>query len=82
MLKMGEAREKLKAMKSADLIEITKKAGEIFLNDDLPIGVDGISGKKPAEIAVSVAAEVLKLRELASEVAVAEYPANVHPIGR
>ena len=47
-----------------------------------PIGVDGISGKKPAEIAVSVAAEVLKLRERAAETDVAEYPENVHPIGR
>jgi xanthine dehydrogenase accessory factor len=28
-----------------------------------PIGVDGISGKKPAEIAVSAAAEILKIRE-------------------
>ena len=47
-----------------------------------PIGVDGISGKKPAEIAVSVAAEVLKTRELAADVSVREYPSNVHPIGR
>jgi xanthine dehydrogenase accessory factor len=47
-----------------------------------PIGVDGISGKKPAEIAVSVAAEVLKIRELATEVEFVEYPENVHPIGR
>ena len=46
-----------------------------------PIGVDGISGKKPAEIAVSVAAEVLKLRELAANIDAAEYPDNVHPIG-
>lgn len=45
-----------------------------------PIGVDGISGKKPAEIAVSVAAEVLKVRETAADVAVAEYLGNVHPI--
>lgn len=47
-----------------------------------PIGVDGISGKKPAEIAVSVAAEVLKTRELAADVGITEYPENVHPIGR
>ena len=46
-----------------------------------PIGVDGISGKKSAEIAVSAAAEILKVRELAADVAVAEYPDNVHPIG-
>ncbi len=30
-----------------------------------PIGVDGISGKKPAEIAVSAAAEILRVRERA-----------------
>ena len=47
-----------------------------------PIGVDGISGKKPAEIAVAAAAEILKIRERAADVAVAEYPDNVHPIGR
>ena len=46
-----------------------------------PIGVDGISGKKPAEIAVSAAAEILKVRELAAGVAAAEYPDNVRPIG-
>ncbi|MDJ0793653.1 MAG: xanthine dehydrogenase accessory protein XdhC [Woeseiaceae bacterium] len=46
-----------------------------------PIGVDGINGKKPAEIAVAVAAEILKLRERAQS-AEAEYPDNVHPIGR
>lgn len=45
--KMGEARAILKAMKSADLVEITKKAGEIFLHDDLPIGVGG--GKQSPE---------------------------------
>ncbi len=46
-----------------------------------PIGVDGINGKKPAEIAVAVAAEILRLRERAQSSA-AEYPDNVHPIGR
>lgn len=46
-----------------------------------PIGVDGISGKKPAEIAVSAAAEILKTRELSTAVADAEYPDNIHPIG-
>jgi len=45
-----------------------------------PIGVNGISGKKPAEIAVSVAAELLKLRELRAVPAAAEYPENVHPL--
>lgn len=47
-----------------------------------PIGVDGISGKKPVEIAVSVAAEVLKIRERRADLAAAEYPDNVHRIGR
>jgi len=47
-----------------------------------PIGVDGISGKKPAEIAVAAAAEILKTRERTADIAVAEYPDNVHPIGR
>ncbi|MDH5455872.1 MAG: xanthine dehydrogenase accessory protein XdhC [Gammaproteobacteria bacterium] len=46
-----------------------------------PIGVDGISGKKPAEIAVSAAAEILKVRERKAAVADAAYPGNVHPIG-
>jgi xanthine dehydrogenase accessory factor len=45
-----------------------------------PIGVTGISGKKPAEIAIAVAAEILRLHEksLAPE---SELPGNVHPIG-
>jgi len=47
-----------------------------------PIGVDGISGKKPAEIAVSVAAEVLKVHEHRAGHAAAEYPDNVHLIER
>ena len=45
-----------------------------------PIGVDGISGKKPAEIAVAVAAEVLKIRERAVAPVEEEYPSNVRPI--
>lgn len=40
-----------------------------------PIGVDGIGGKKPAEIAVAVAAELLRVRE--SHSAGVTYPANV-----
>ncbi len=43
-----------------------------------PIGVDGISGKKPAEIAVAVAAELLQVREGESS---AQLPDNVLPIG-
>jgi xanthine dehydrogenase accessory factor len=45
-----------------------------------PIGIDGITGKKPAEIAVSVAAEVLRVRDSAAA-ASRGYAANVHPIG-
>lgn len=45
-----------------------------------PIGVDGISGKRPAEIAVAVAAELLRVREaLATRV---DYPANVRSLAR
>jgi xanthine dehydrogenase accessory factor len=45
-----------------------------------PIGVDGITGKKPAEIAISVAAEVLRVRDRAV-VASRRSSDNVHPIG-
>lgn len=47
-----------------------------------PIGVDGINGKKPAEIAVATAAEILKLNERAADVAMATYPDNVHRLTR
>jgi xanthine dehydrogenase accessory factor len=47
-----------------------------------PIGVDGITGKKPAEIAISVAAEILALREQQTQSARAGLPGNVHPLGR
>jgi xanthine dehydrogenase accessory factor len=45
-----------------------------------PIGVDGISGKKPAEIAVATAAEVLKVRERAVAPVMEDYPDNVRPL--
>jgi xanthine dehydrogenase accessory factor len=45
-----------------------------------PIGVDGISGKKPAEIAVAAAAEVLKIRERVAMPHAIEYPDNVRPL--
>jgi xanthine dehydrogenase accessory factor len=45
-----------------------------------PIGVDGISGKKPAEIAVAAAAEILKVRERAVVAVVDTYPDNVQPL--
>ena len=47
-----------------------------------PIGVEGIAGKKPAEIAISVAAEVLRLREASAAPVAVHYPDNVHPLGR
>ena len=43
-----------------------------------PIGVDGISGKKPAEIAVAAAAEILRLHESAA--VAGELPDNVSRI--
>ena len=46
-----------------------------------PIGVDGITGKKPAEIAVAVAAEVLRVRDVTAASEGQDYPENVHPIG-
>ncbi len=45
-----------------------------------PIGVDGITGKKPAEIAVAAAAEILKVRERAVAPVAEDYPDNVLPI--
>jgi len=45
-----------------------------------PIGVAGISGKKPAEIAVAAAAEILKVRERAAGAVMENYPDNVRPL--
>ena len=47
-----------------------------------PICVDGISGKKPAEIAVAATAEVLQAWERAIREAEPVYPRNVHPLVR
>jgi xanthine dehydrogenase accessory factor len=44
-----------------------------------PIGVDGISGKKPAEIAIAAAAEVLRAYEHV-RLQARELPDNVRPI--
>jgi xanthine/CO dehydrogenase XdhC/CoxF family maturation factor len=44
--------------------------------------VDGITGKKPAEIAVSASAEVLQAYERAMRAADPVYPENVHPLVR
>lgn len=45
-----------------------------------PIGVHGISGKKPAEIAVAAAAEVLQVYEAATKTGKTDYPGNVQPL--
>ena len=42
-----------------------------------PIGIDGIAGKKPAEIAIAVAAELLQLTEVGSQSSGEEIPDNV-----
>ena len=47
-----------------------------------PSGVDGIAGKKPAEIAVAVAAEVLQTYESAAAGTGIELPGNVRPLNR
>ncbi len=47
-----------------------------------PIGVDGISGKKPAEIAVAVAAELLQARDRVAQQSRGELPDNVRPLRR
>ena len=45
-----------------------------------PIGVGGIGGKKPAEIAVATAAEILTIWGRKAAAAVEEFPDNVHPL--
>jgi xanthine dehydrogenase accessory factor len=45
-----------------------------------PIGIDGISGKKPAEIAVAASAEVLQAYEKVRRGAGMAYPDNVHSL--
>ena len=45
-----------------------------------PIGVDGINGKKPAEIAVAASAEVLQAYEKVRRGAGIAYPDNVHSL--
>lgn len=47
-----------------------------------PIGVAGISGKKPPEIAVAVAAELLQVRERVTQVVQQDLPDNVRPLVR
>ncbi len=55
ILKMEQARKVLKRIPSQELVDITKKAGEIFLNSDLPIGVDG-QMQSPEDYVLSLAA--------------------------
>jgi len=45
-----------------------------------PIGIEGISGKKPAEIALAASAEVLQAYESARRSAGLAYPENVLPL--
>jgi xanthine dehydrogenase accessory factor len=45
-----------------------------------PIGVDGITGKKPAEIALAAAAEILSIRDKKVAPVIDDYPDNVRPI--
>jgi len=45
-----------------------------------PIGIAGISGKKPAEIALAAAAEVLQAYERLRRAADIAYPDNVRPL--
>lgn len=45
-----------------------------------PVGVSGISGKKPAEISIAVAAEILQVREAAAQWVVTRHGENVFRI--
>ncbi|MGI9271785.1 MAG: xanthine dehydrogenase accessory protein XdhC [Woeseiaceae bacterium] len=47
-----------------------------------PIGVAGISGKKPAEIAVAASAEILQAHEKVRRSADIAYPDNVHALNK
>ena len=55
---------------------------DVFDRLTCPIGVDGISGKKPAEIAIAAAAELLQAYEIAAGLSTTVYPDNVHPLKR
>ncbi|MEX2579650.1 MAG: aldehyde dehydrogenase family protein [Verrucomicrobiales bacterium] len=52
--KMKQAREALKRFSCRELVDITKKAGKIFLDDDLPIGADG-QMQSPEDYVLSLA---------------------------
>ncbi|MGA8205693.1 MAG: xanthine dehydrogenase accessory protein XdhC [Woeseiaceae bacterium] len=47
-----------------------------------PIGVEGIRGKRPAEIAIAVAADVLRTYERVVSGSAVPLPLNVHPLVR
>ncbi|MCB1202826.1 MAG: aldehyde dehydrogenase [Verrucomicrobiae bacterium] len=53
--KMGQARAALKKFSCRELVEITKRAGEIFLEDSLPVGIDGAM-QSPEDYVLSLAA--------------------------
>ncbi|MGI9232668.1 MAG: xanthine dehydrogenase accessory protein XdhC [Woeseiaceae bacterium] len=55
---------------------------QALIDDSLtcPIGVGGISGKKPAEIAVATAAEILEVHGKVAAGPIPVFPDNVHPI--
>lgn len=55
LLKMGEARAALKKFSCQELVDITKKAGEYFLEADLPIGIEGAM-QSPEDYVLSLAA--------------------------
>lgn len=55
MHKMPAAREALKKFSCRELVDITKRAGEIFLEDDLPIGTEGAM-QSPEDYVMSLAA--------------------------
>ena len=52
---------------------MTKRTGRLTC----PIGIDGIDGKKPAEIAIAVAAELLQLSDARYQSTGEEVPDNV-----
>ncbi len=41
LLEIGKAREMLKSYKAADLAHITRRAGELYLEGTLPVGIEG-----------------------------------------
>ena len=43
ILRLDVAREALNKISTSELIEISAKAGDLFLNSNLPLGVDGVT---------------------------------------